>query len=214
MRWLAAHAHVSCAAGPVGARAAWLTGQSSWQHSLLSPRQEAVLDALARDGLDPLRVGFPWTTAAAAGTYRSVPLPIASVRNGAQFIAARWLGTHRREDAFAHQIARHLQQLVESTTDRLVLLVGSAGAEMLTAAAPLLRVPPSLAIDVVALGPVGRLRVKPSWTVHVVQGSGDYISRLGYSGPVDAVVPGGHLSAATSPATITVVRAALRRARP
>lgn len=201
MRWLDRHAHAPCVAHPAAARAVWLTGQSSWTHAHLSPAQDAVLDALADDGWTPLRLGLPWTTSAGTGEYRRVALPVASLRNAAQHLAAR------PGSRLAHQVAAHLQPVVDRTSERLLLLCGSTGAQLLGVAAPLLVVPETLTVHVVALGPVGEPpRTGGPWDVHVVRGADDRISRLGYRGPVDAVVPGGHLDAATGPAAVAAVR--------
>jgi hypothetical protein len=201
-RWLDRHAGAPCVAGPAPARVAWLTGQSDWRRSHLSPAQLAVLDALAEDGWMPLRLGFPWTAPAAAGEYRRAPLPAASLRNAVQHLAAR------PGSRFARQVAGHLQPLLDRTSDRLLLLCGSTGAQMLGAAAPLLAVPPGLRVQVVALGPVGRLpRTGGAWEVRVVRGDRDLISRWGHRGAPDVLVPGGHLDAATGPAAVAAVRA-------
>ncbi|QHT56956.1 hypothetical protein GXP71_13295 [Cellulomonas sp. H30R-01] len=199
MRWLDAHASAHALADVVDARVAWLTGQSSWTHSALSPAQDAMLDALAVDGWTPVRVGFPWTDRAVA-PYRAAPLVLASVRNAAQWSAAR-PGT-----AFTRETARHLQRLLDGTRRDLLLLCGSTGARMAAAAAPLVGVPDGLRVHVVGLGPVGALpRPGGGWTVHAVRGSADLLSRWGHRGPVDVTVPGGHLAAATSPAAIAAV---------
>lgn len=200
MRWLAAHAEAPPAAAPATRRAAWLTGQSSWRNSLLSPTQHAVLDALEPHGWTGLRVGFPWTTRAAEGTYRREPLAAASLRNAWQWAAAR------PGRPFARDASRHLQALLDRTTSDLLLLTGSAGAQILAGAAPSVRTPPGLQVHVVALGPVGAVTpARRGWSVHVVRGSDDLLSRLGHRRPADVVVPGGHLDAATSPAAVAAV---------
>lgn len=201
MRWLDAHASAAPAADVVDARVAWLTGQSAWTHSALSPAQDAVLDALAGAGWTPLRVGFPWTDRA-FGPYRPEPLVTASARNAAQWLAAR-PGT-----ALTTEIARHVQALADRTRHDLLLLCGSTGARMLATAAPLVALPAGLHVHVVGLGPVGGLPPAGGpWTVHAVRGSRDLLSRWGHREPVDVVVPGGHLDAATSAAaTAAVVR--------
>lgn len=201
MRWLDAHASARPVADVVDARVAWLTGQSSWTHSALSPAQHAVLDTLAVRGWVPLRVGFPWTDRAVA-PYRPEHLVLASVRNAAQWAAAQ-PGT-----AFTRATAQHLQSLLDRTRRELLLLCGSTGARMVAAVAPLVDVPDGLRVHVVGLGPVGPLPASGGpWAVHAVRGSADLLSRCAYRGPVDAVVPGGHLAAATSSAaTAAVVR--------
>lgn len=194
MRWLDRHDTALPLAGPTDARAVWLTGQSSWSRSDLSPAQDQVLDDLAALGWDPLRAGFPWTEAS-AGSPASTPIVVASLRNTAQALAAR------PGSRFADQVAQHLQPLLDLTSSRLLLLCGSAGAQMLACAVPRLHVPPGLRIQVVGLGPVGRLPAAGgAWQVHVVRGERDRISRWGYRGRDDSLVPGGHMTAATSPA--------------
>ncbi|AEE47325.1 hypothetical protein [Cellulomonas fimi] len=200
MRWLVAHADATPLAGPATARAVWLTGQSSWRHSQLSPGQLAVLDTLAAHGWEPLRVGFPWTERAAAEPYRREPLLAASARNARQWAAAR------PGSRFARHAADHLQVLLDRTATDLLLLCGSAGARVLASAAPSLRTPAGLRVHVVGLGPVGALPVAGSgWSVHVVRGRSDLLSRWGHRGAADVVVPGGHLVAATSPAAVAAV---------
>lgn len=200
MRWLAAHADATPLARPATARAVWLTGQSSWRHSRLSSGQHAVLDALDAHGWEPLRVGFPWTDQAAAEPYRREPLLAASARNARQWAAARPGST------FTRHAADHLQVLLDRTASDLLLLCGSAGARILASAAPRLRTPAGLRVHVVGLGPVGPLpAARDGWSVHVVRGRSDLLSRWGYRGTTDVVVPGGHLSAATSPAAVAAV---------
>ncbi|MFC4616550.1 hypothetical protein ACFO3K_17620 [Cellulomonas algicola] len=207
MRWLDAHASARPVADVVDARVAWLTGQSSWTHSALSPAQHAVLDALAVDGWTPVRVGFPWTDRAVA-PYRAAPLVVASARNAVQWAAARPV------TAFTRETARHLQALLDRTRQDLLLLCGSTGARMAAAAAPLVVVPDGLHVHVVGLGPVGALPPPGGvWTVHAVRGSADPLSRWGFRGHVDVDVPGGHLAAATSPAAIDAVRRLVGRPR-
>lgn len=228
VRWLQRHdaaEHLAVTADDV---AVWLTGQSSFVHSRLSPAQDAVLDALADEGWTTLRAGLPWTAAAVARPYRAEPLLLASVRNAAQWRAAR------TDPAFGDDVARHLRPLLERTRRRLLVLCGSAGAQILTAGLG----PPAVAspgaspgitspgitsshdtsstatlptITVVALGPVGDL---PSGVaLHVVRGRTDLLSRWGCRRPSDTVVRGGHLAYARSPDVLRVVLDVARAAR-
>lgn len=172
--------------------AAWLTGQSSYRHSRLSPEQEAVLDGVAHLGYATVRCGFPWNAAALGEPYRSEPILAASARNAAQFASAR-LGSRLGREA-----ARHLQPLFDATSRRLLLICGSAGAELFTAALPHLSLG-SRPVLAVALGPVGRLPGPDDGVrVHVIRGDGDRISRWGCRAGTDVVVPGGHLDYAGS----------------
>lgn len=190
----------------VAARVAWLTGQSSFVHSRLSRGQDRVLDALEVAGWTPVRVGFPWTEAAARPRYSAVPLPIAGPRNAAQGA----LALEGPATWFAEAIAHHLRPLLEATSERLLLLCGSAGWPMLGAAVPRLgqvagpaREP---AVDAIAIGGVGpRFALPGGWRAHVLRGRSDVFSALAGPLPVDRVVPGGHLTAATCPATARAV---------
>lgn len=200
MRWLEAHTDSAPLVTPAPARVAWLTGQSSWRHQRLTPAQERVLGALAQHGWEPLRAGFPWTELAASAPHRTERPGTASVRNTVQGLAAH------PGSRFAGDVAHHLQPLLTATHDRLLLLCASAGARMITGAAGAVDVPPGLSIDVVGIGPVGALpRLGGPWRVHAVRGRADWLSAIGHARRFDAVVPGGHLSAATSPATVEAV---------
>lgn len=207
-QWVVRHdgvPHVVRGSAPF--RAAWLTGQSSWQHSTISPSQEAVLDDLEALGWSPLRLGYPWTTAADAPEYSRTPLVAASIRNTWQGVAAR-AGT-----PFGAAIAAHLQHLMDGCEHRLLLLCGSAGARMITAARPALVLPEHLRVDLIGVGPVGALPPDGDLgRVRVVRGAGDLLSRWSCPTPADVVVSGGHLDAARSarPAIVALAgRAAL-----
>ncbi|MBT8226506.1 MAG: hypothetical protein HKP61_15260 [Dactylosporangium sp.] len=199
---LAEHCCASPGARPVAQRAAWLTGQSAYRHSQLSPGQHGLLDALDAVGFTPLRAGFPYNRAALAASYRPEPIVVASRRNAAQFLAARFSRTFRDE------IARHLQPVVDRTSRRLLLLCGSCGLEFLTAAWPLLVLPAELEIVAMVLGGFGRVPAPGSQLrVYAVRGKNDLVSRLGCRLAPDERVPGGHLDYAASPE----VRAAVLR---
>jgi hypothetical protein len=166
------------------AQALWLTGQSSFAHSRLSPGQLAILDDLVTVGYEPVRCGFPYNSGALARPYRKEPLPPVCARNLGQYLAARW-SSH-----FAQVVARHLQPVFDVTSRHLLLLLGSCGAELFTAARPLLRVPDGLAVHVLAVGPVGRLPEEPA--PYVLRGRYDLLS-LVWSRAPGLPVPCGHM---------------------
>jgi hypothetical protein len=175
--------------------AAWLTGQSSYRHSQLSPGQELMLDAVANLGYATVKGGFPFNAGALRLPYRPEPLPAASVRNAAQYLAARTDRRHRAE------LARHLQPLLDHCERRLLLLCGSCGLEMLTAAIPALRLPPALQVLAIGIGPVGRTPpAGPALRLHVIRARGDWISRLGCRLTPDLQVTGSHMSYPDQPA--------------
>jgi hypothetical protein len=168
--------------------AAWLTGQSSYRHSQLSAGQLGLLDSLSAVGYETVRGGFPYNSSAMTMPYRREPLAAASVRNVAQYLAAR---ADRR---FRVELTRQLQPLLDRTGRRLVLLCGSCGLELLASALPGLRLPPWLDVLAVALGPVGRPPpASRRFRLHVIRADGDWISRLGCRRAPDLRVPGGHL---------------------
>lgn len=173
--------------------AAWLTGQSSYRHSQLSPGQRRLLGVLAGCGYTPTGVGFPYRAGSAQRPYRREPLAAASWRNGTQFVAAR----HSRP--FARELHLHLQPLLERTSRHLVLLCGSAGLQLLATAARGWRLPDGLRVLVIAIGPVGRPPVSGRLQLHVIRGDRDRISRLGCRLRSDLVVPGGHLDTVGQP---------------
>lgn len=180
-------------AEPVADRVAFLSGQSSYRHSQLSPAQHELLAAVAELGYSPLLAGFPFHQAALTEPWRREPILPASGRNIAQFLATAWRSSFRAE------VARHLGPLVTRTSRRLVLVCGSSGLALLEAAWPRLELAPGLAVLTIGLGPVARrIPHHPRLTVVTIQGRGDWISRLGFPFPTDFRVAGGHLDYAAS----------------
>lgn len=185
--------------------AAWLTGQSAYRHSQLSPQQLAVLDELA--GYEVIRAGFPYNGRALAVPYTPEPLLRASLRNASQFAAAL------ASPAFSAEVARHLQPLVDAASRRLLLLCGSCGLQLLASALPRLDLPPGLRIGLVAVGPVcltsaAFFRGHPRLDLFVVQGSRDWISRIGSRAGADARPPVDHLGYTRHPEARRAIRQA------
>ncbi len=201
-------------AGSAGRLAAWLTGQSSYRHSQLSPQQLAVLDEISDVGYETIRAGFPYNRRALSIPYAPEPLVRASLRNLSQFLTAL------ARPAFSLEVARHLQPLIDSASHRLLLLCGSAGLQLFASALPRLSIPPTLRIGLVGVGPVclspaAVFRSHPAIDLFVIQGVGDWISRLGCRTGADARPPVGHLGYTRNPEARRVLRqAALDLARP
>jgi hypothetical protein len=82
-------------AEPVADRVVFLSGQSSYRHSQLSPAQYELLAAVAALGYSPLLTGFPFHRATLAEPWRREPILPASGRNTAQFLATAWRGGFR-----------------------------------------------------------------------------------------------------------------------
>ncbi|MDX1996446.1 MAG: hypothetical protein SF066_01905 [Thermoanaerobaculia bacterium] len=180
-------------AEPVADRVAFLSGQSSYRHSQLSPTQHELLAAVTELGYSPLLAGFPFHRATLAEPWRREPILPASGRNTAQFLAAAW------RSSFRAQVARHLGPLFSRTSRRLVLLCGSSGLALLEAAWPRLELAPGLTVLAIGLGPVARrVPSHPRLTLVTIQGRGDWISRLGFAFPPNFRVAGGHLDYAAS----------------
>lgn len=203
MSWLDRYDPERSLARPAPLVAAWLSGQPVHSHSHLAPEQLGLLDDLAAAGWAVVPAGLPFNDAAVCPPCRPVPLVVASARSTGQHWAARARGP------FARQVAQHLQPLVDATARTLLVVVGSAGAQLLTAAWAHLRVPPGFDLRVIALGPVGPLPATAR--ALVVQGDRDLVSRWGYPGRPDVVVPGRHLGYPQRPAVRSVVRDVGRR---
>jgi len=165
------------AATPI--RIAFLTGRSDPSRCGLSPEQHAFLHALQAPGRELVDRNFPY--AARDGGHVAVPLPLAAWRNLGDYIGAR-------RPAFA---SRH-RASVASAFDgdgAAVLLAGSCGLELLAN----LHLDASLRarLHVFAYGPVAR-HAPDVARLLCVQGRSDWISRLGWRGPVRRV-DGGHM---------------------
>jgi hypothetical protein len=167
-------------------RIAWLTGLSDPQRCRLSEAQETFLRRLDAPEACKLYRNFPYLPC--EGEAPPPRLLRASLRDGRQFLAASgW----RSKTAASYRSAAvaHWQALARST-DRLLILVGSCGLEIVRRC---LACPAGSIADVrvAALGPVGWAR--PPCEALLVQGSRDYISRLFFRRP-DVLVPSvGHM---------------------
>jgi len=199
--WLTRSEATDSLATPAPLVAVWLSGQVVHSHSHLSASQTRLLAQVASAGWAVVPGGLPYDaagpcpTADGTGTCAEATLPVASARSLAQYLTAPY--------GFGTQVARFLRPVVDATGERLLVVVGSAGAQMLTAACERLAWPERLGLDVVALGPVGRLPSRAR--TFVVQARRDRISRLGYRGTVDVVVPGAHMGYPDRPEVRRVV---------
>ena len=201
LRRLARYDPAATLAQPSRQLVAWLTGQSTYGPAGLSASQRALLQAVSSPEWVALPANFPYNQVALRADHQEAPLLLASGRNGAQFAAALGSAT------FGKACARHLQPLLDATTERLVLLCGSCGLQLFYAALPWLQVPPGLRVQLVGLGPVClRYRQHPQVEVAVVQGRRDWLSRGGCRLPGQHWVPGGHLDYGARPEVVAVVR--------
>jgi hypothetical protein len=177
-------------------RVAFLTGRSDPRTCRLTPVQAAFLAALPVAAEAKYPLNFPYVPGAAP--YVPVPLALASVRNGGQFVASR----------FAPFRARHRPAFLAFVegAERTVFLAGSCGLEFLNN----LALPASALgrVAAFAYGPVARRR--PA-CAHVLVGSPhDAISRLYFKEP-DIRVDATHLDYLTSPAVAAACTAFLAR---
>lgn len=159
---------------------AFLTGQSDPESCALSMQQRHFLLQLQGPGRRLIDCNYPYRSA--SPTYRHMPLWRASVSNARQYLAAR---AARVADADRMRVVALLEQA--PTT---VLLAGSCGLQLLTA----LRLSQALRtrLAVFAYGPVCNAPAAFG-QLHVVQGSGDWISRALFAGAPDLMPACGHL---------------------
>ncbi|MFL6587428.1 MAG: hypothetical protein ACJ8GV_11175 [Luteimonas sp.] len=159
-------------------RIAFLTGRSDPSRCGLSPEQQGFLEALRAPGREPVGRNFPYVAPEAG--HVAVALPLAAWRNLGDYIGARrpaFAGRYRAQVAAAF-----------NGDGAVVLLAGSCGLEILTN----LHLDASLRarLHVFAYGPVAR-RAPDVARLLCMQGRSDWISRVGWRGPVHRV-DGGH----------------------
>lgn len=173
-------------------RIALLTGQSQLDQSPLSPVQADFLEAITPPGWSALPFGFPWD-----GTPAAPPISFGrAARNSIrQYLWAR------TSSSYARAVATALTRLFTSS-DRLVLITGSAGLAMLNAAEP--HLPPHPDLTVIALAPAGR-RPRLACRFTALRGKGDHYARL--LGPkADHLFDGDHYACWTAPDARRLVR--------
>jgi len=170
-----------------------LTGQSSFSSARLSPEQESFLRHVAPARCEVVWSGFPYHTEFLGSDFRSSGMVAASVRNGLQVMWSFWHPGYRRA------LLRVLQEVIDTTSRRLVLITGSCGLQLANVVWPKLRLPSALRVQVVALGPAcfSTLRLHGA-QITVLQGDRDGWSRLFYRGLVDVRCACGHLDYWTS----------------
>ena len=181
---------------PAPLRIAFLTGRSDPARCGLSAQQQAFLDALAGPGRSTVECNFPY--AAPRSGHVPVALPLAACRNAGDYIGSRRAAFARRHRA-----------LVMGALDGpggTVVLAGSCGLELLAN----LQLPADLRarLHVFAYGPVAR-RAPEVARLLCVQGRTDWISRLGWRGPVQRV-DAGHMDYLRQPEVLRLCEAFIR----
>jgi len=124
-------------------RLLWLSGRSDPSSVALSPAQRSLLQGCqdTYPDLDVVPCNFPYR---GDSSWRGVPLPLAALRNGAQFLAAAWPAQRRQAEV--------VWRTVCSDARRVLVLTGSCGAELLRTVEG--ATPPDVAVSALALGPV------------------------------------------------------------
>lgn len=122
-------------------KVAWLSGASDPWSCALAEDEANWLSSLGLPAAHVLDANFPYT---GPRQRRCVPLALASVANLAQF---GWAST----PLWRRAAAAHWRALCESTP-RVLVVVGSCGAQLLRALAPV--TPPGVRIEALGLGPV------------------------------------------------------------
>jgi hypothetical protein len=167
---------------------AWLSGSSDPATSALAPEERRLLESLAA-GRRMVGTNFPWPPE--VKPFRPTRLVFASVRNGVQFWRVRLSPRYRRF------VVQRVRWLLDECEHPLTIITGSQGLELLRRAWPALGSDAG-DVEVIALGPVAG-RLPDGLRPFVVQASADWISRLGWRGPVDLAVSGGHLDYVRNP---------------
>lgn len=189
---------------PAADRVVWLSGQSSPDHAALAPGQRRLL--AAAEGFDAVPNGYPFP--AQDGPWRPTGLLGASARNARQFLALR------RDAGAPATVAARLDPLFALTSDRLLVVCGSLGLELLLVGlagrGPVGGVfPHGPRLRVVALGPVSG-PVPDDLDAWIVQGRRDLLTRLAHRGPPRWRPHCGHLGYTTHPQVLALVGEAAR----
>lgn len=158
------------------------TGQSGYAAGALRAEQREFLQAVA--GEEAVLAGFPFHRE----FDREYELRIvrASLRNARQ---TWWCAANAR---YRRAVGKVLGQAVRSVSERLMIVCGSCGLEIVNAAAEEMGGALPDHVEIVALGPTC-LRPLRLEVVRVVQGRRDRWSQWLYRGPVEVVTGGGHL---------------------
>lgn len=182
-------------------KVAFLTGLSNPASCCLSRSYQQFMAQLDCPEAWKLYLNFPYIPS--AEDEEKVGILQASWANGWQFLRAR--SPHYRQAA-----QRHLNHLLASA-DRLFLLVGSCGLEILNQAWPN-AMPNAIdpdRVSIVAFGPVAYRR--PWATCTLIQGDQDGISRLFFR-EVEVILPNlGHMDYVYDPRFFDLVSQALAR---
>lgn len=181
-----------------------LTGQSDQGNSILMTDQKAFLSSIAPPDHEVFAHGFPYLADFERHMYTPRSLVRASLSNAHQFAAAL---ISRRFQAL---VVNRIRELLDHTSDSLLVVTGSCGLQLLNSAWPLLAGTRHDHLRVIALGPVcvGRLNV-PASRLMTIRGADDGWSRWLYAPPVDHTVPGGHLGYWTNAAAADLVKRSL-----
>ena len=156
-----------------------VTGLSDPRCCELSPVQLQFLGEMPAPDAWKVRRNFPFVQT--DQTFRPVKIVSASFANVRQFAISHTSGYRR-------QAAVHWKAILEST-DQLLLITGSCGAELLNTIATV--DVKKAKIEVLALGPVSMRR--PSQDVTTVQGSRDLVSKLFFPRVDHRVPSAGHM---------------------
>jgi hypothetical protein len=181
-------------------RVAWISGRSSAAHAALSPPQATLIARVEPYGFEPVPVGFPFRPDEASWTKAGIVR--ASARNTVQYAALL------RHTATRAQVAARLAPLLAHTTDRLLVVCGSLGLQLLQTG--LRELPdPACRLRIVALGPVCAAPTD-GLDLYVAQAPHDVISRVNYRGPVTLRPDVGHLDYALDPDVADLVTRAAK----
>jgi|GEM_PF-1803702 len=164
-----------------------LTGQSSFTSSALPADKLTFLSAVTSAEAVLTPTGFPWHDSLSKQQSRAPGLFGASLRNVQQVIWVRY------NKDFRNALSAIVGTLLERTEERLLLVTGSCGVDLLSHALSLLPTG-GPQIWALILGPTGRLPADGRITRSlVIQGHRDIWSRLLWRGPVHVRPDCGHL---------------------
>ena len=165
-----------------------LTGQSSLQHSELTPEQADLLSIFESFGIPTLKTNFPYNEKHQNPCATTPHILRASANNGYQYLLSLF------DKMYGRLVYKHLSPCI-NRCGHIYIVTGSLGLQMLVKSLVYLEYDCRCKITVFALGPVtsGSMPCRDNVELVTIKGRPDYISRVFDKTRVNHWVNCGHM---------------------